>query len=134
VIIAQNKLATTTFIKKESILISEYKGRVNIDLALSHLQEVKEFHLKHNVKAAIVDIKNLYGSFAKVYGYIDDSFPEIIASGLKYSAYVLSEDLIIANLGEKLKETAAAYKLESEVFSFQEAAIQWAKESLKLRD
>lgn len=119
-IVAKNKLGTTVFLQEGKILVSVYKGREDTRLALEHLVQIVEFYKNNEVLGAIVDLKEVHGSFAKVFGYMKQELnPAAVNSGLKCQVYVLSEDLITSNLGLKLKEMAISFKLKSEVFSDQ---------------
>lgn len=130
-IIAQNKLASTFYIEEENILVSIYKGRTDIGLALEHLAKIVEFYKTNKVLGSVVDLKGLHGSFSKVFEYMKNSYyPIAIENGLKSQVYVLSQDLITNNLGLKLKEMAVSFKLKSEVFSDREEAKKWVKLSL----
>lgn len=127
-IIAQNKLGTTTFYKEEKILISVYKGRIDIDLGLEHLAEIVEFYKRNEVVGSVVNIKEMFGSFAKIFEYMEEIYyPAAVKSGLKCQGYIVSEDLIINNLSSKLIGMATSFKLRAEIFSGREEAEKWIK-------
>ncbi len=133
-IIAQNKLATTYFHQDEKILVSVYKGRAIIQLALEHLESIVGFYKTNKVLGSIVDVKEVHGSFAKVFEYMKDSYyPIAIKNGLQCQVYVVSEDLIINNLGSKLKGMATLFKLKSNIFSDRDEAEEWVKKNVKAR-
>ena len=119
------------FTLKKKTLVSVYKGRVDIDLALEHLADIVEFYKTTKIYGSVVDLKGLYGSFAKVFEYMANTYyPIAIENGLKSQVYVVSEDLIVNNLGSKLKTMATSFKLKSEVFSEREEAEKWLKENI----
>ena len=127
-IIAKNNLATTSYDKENKVLVSVYDGRVRISLALEHLANIVEFYKNNEVIGSVVDVKEVHGSFAKVFEYMKESYyPIAIENGLKSQVYVVSEDLIVANLGSKLKGLATSFKLKSEVFSDRAEAEKWLK-------
>lgn len=131
-IIAQNKLATTTFYPDIKLLISVYKGRVKIDLALEHLANVVEFYITNSVNGSVADLHQLLGSYAKVMDYLVESYyPAAVKSGLKIQAYVVSQDLINENLGGRLDELASKFGIKSAVFSDRKQAEAWVKYYLK---
>ncbi|MCB0496253.1 MAG: hypothetical protein KDC79_08955 [Cyclobacteriaceae bacterium] len=131
-IIAQNKLATSTFNDDIKLLISVYKGRVNIDLALEHLANVVEFYLTNSVKGSVADLHQLLGSYAKVFDYLVEAYyPAAVKSGLKIQAYVVSQDLINENLGFRLDDLASRFGIKSAVFTSRKEAENWVKEFLK---
>lgn len=125
-IIAQNKLATTTFFDEKKKLVSLYKGRVNIDLALEHLANVVEFYHSNSVNGSVADLHKLVGSYAKVMDYLVESYyPAAVKSGLKIQAYVVSQDLINENLGFRLDGLAAKFGILSSVFTSRKEAETW---------
>lgn len=56
-IIAKNKLGTTYYHKEDKILVSVYKGRAVISLALEHLANIVEYYKENKVLGAVVDLK-----------------------------------------------------------------------------
>lgn len=130
-VITKNKLASTSFNESDGILTSVYKGRVKIDLALEHLANVVDFYNSNKVNGSVADLSQLVGSFAKVIDYLVESYyPSAVKSGLKVQAYVVSEDLIIENLGFKLDGLAATFNIKSAVFTNRSKAEEWVKEYL----
>ena len=130
-VITENKLASTSYYETEKMLISVYKGRVNINLALEHLANVVEFYTKNTVYGSVADLSQLHGSFAKVIDYLVESYyPSAVKSGLKIQAYVVSEDLIIENLGFKLDKLASEFNIKSAVFNSRKQAETWVKDYL----
>ncbi len=127
-IIAQNSLGTTHYFNEYKILISVYKGRIDIDLGLEHLADIVEFYKENEVVGSVVNIKEMYGSFAKIFEYMKEHYyPAAIKSGLKCQGFVVSEDLIINNLSSKLSDMATSFKLKSKVFSDKNKAEGWVK-------
>lgn len=132
-IIAENKLARTFFFSEEKFLISEYKGRVKIDLALEHLAQVVSFYDKYEVKGSIADLSKLHGSFAKVTDYLVASYyPAAAKSGLQCQAYVVSKDLIIENLGFRLNGLANKFNIRSIVGTSRMDAEKWVRANIKI--
>ncbi|MCF6351760.1 MAG: hypothetical protein L3J06_02010 [Cyclobacteriaceae bacterium] len=127
-IISQNKLAITYFNKEDKVLVSVYKGRAVVKLALEHLQSIVGFYEKNEVHGSIVYVKGVYGSYSKILGYMKDFYcPVAIKSGLKCQGFVVSEDLIVNNLSLKIKEMATLFNLKSKVFSERREAEAWVK-------
>ncbi len=134
-IISQNQLGTTVYYQKEKILVSVYKGRITIELALDHLANIVEFYKNNEVLGSVVDIKEMYGSFAKIFEYMKGTYyPQAVKSGLKCQGFVVSEDLIINNLSSKLKGMATSFKLNSDVFSDRRRAETWVKSKMQAKN
>jgi len=130
-IIAENKLATTFFNSEEKILVSEYKGRVKIDLALEHLAQLVSFYDKNEVRGSVADLSKLHGSFAKVTDYLVASYyPTAAKNGLICQAYVVSKDLIIENLGFRLNGLANKFNIKSIVGTSRIDAEKWVRSNI----
>lgn len=132
-IIAKNDMGTTSFHKDESLLVSNYIGRVKLDLVVEHLSNIIIFYQNNpgSVKRSVVDISKVLGSFAKVLEFLEENYYiEAVRSGLKCQAYVASEDLIIKNLSVRLEMLALKFNIKSKVFSSLEEAKIWVKETI----
>jgi len=130
-IIAKNALVTTYFNSEEKILLSEYEGRVKIDLALEHLAELVNFYNHNEVRGSVADLSKLHGSFAKVTDYLVTSYyPAASKSGLQCQAYVVSKDLIIENLGFRLNALANKFNIKSIVGTSRDNAEKWVQNNI----
>jgi len=125
-IVVEDKLGITKYLEDKKIIVSAYKGRVDIDMSFDHLAKVIEFYKHNEVRAAIIDLRELYGSFAVVMDYLGKAFyPIAIKSGLKAQAYILKNDLIIENLASKLQMLTKKFNVEARTFYTKEEANQW---------
>ncbi|MCF6351759.1 MAG: hypothetical protein L3J06_02005 [Cyclobacteriaceae bacterium] len=132
--VTQSKVATTVFHVKEKIIISEYVGRVNIELALMHLKEVSRFYSANEVRGSIVDLSKVFGSFAKVLDYLGkEAFPTAKKSGLCCLCYVVKDDLIMENLTNRLKFAVSSHNIEAKVLKSRAEAEYWIKAQLNTR-
>ncbi len=128
VTVTKNKIATTVFHVEEKTLVSEYVGRVDIELALIHLKEVAKFYSTNEVRGSIVDLSRVFGSFAKVLDYLGgEGFPIAKKSGLCCLCYVVKDDLIIENLAKRLKFAVASHSIGVKVFKNRLEAENWTK-------
>ena len=130
-IIVQNKLATTTFYEEEKMLVSIYSGRINFELAKAHSDILLDFYRTNKVRGTLIDISKLYGSFAKLMDYYKNGFPVAVGSGLKYIAYVVSDDIITQNLIQKVKDMAVSFELKVSIFKSVKEAEKWLKECIQ---
>lgn len=125
-IITENKLAISTFNEEFRLVRSTFSGRFDVTLAIDHLEELGEFYFNNKVNASIVDLSNVYGSYAKVLEYVKTTFlPKTKTSGIKWKAYVVSDDVIVAYLSSKLVEGDEHNKILSKVFSQIKDAEKW---------
>lgn len=130
-VIVEDSLGITRFQKKHKLIESIYRGRVDKDMSFNHLAKVVDFYQNNEVNAAIIDLRELYGSFAKVMEYLSGSFyPIVVKSGLKAQAFILDDDLIIKNLTGKLEIITANFNIETRTFNNKKEAEEWVKSFL----
>ena len=126
--IAQNKMGVTYFYAEHKMLVSVYKGLVDIELVIEHLKKLILFYKENDVVCSVVDISGVLGSFAKIMAFLEsDYYPVAIKNGLKVQAYVASDDLIIKNLTIRLEMMASMFSIESGVFKTRVEAEEWVK-------
>lgn len=127
-IIVENKHVLSTFSEDQKILISVFKGRVDIDLLLDHLSNSVSFYNNYNVIGSVADISQVHGSFVKIMDFMKETYyPAAIKSGVKCAAYVISKDLINSHLGVKLELIASSFNIKSAVFSELSEAEDWVR-------
>ena len=127
-IVAEDKLGKTEYVKDIKLIISTYRGRVDKAMSFDHLGKVIEFYKNNEVKYAIINLLELYGSFAPVMEYLESSFyPVAIKSGLKAQAIIVTDDLIIKNLTNKLKAITSRFSVDARTFATKEEAMKWLK-------
>jgi len=115
-IISQKKLVTTHYYKEEKSIVSVYKGRVNLEFAVAKAEDVLAFTKNNEGVAGLIDIRGLDGSFVKLEEYYTNTYPAIVDSGLKYIAFVVSDDLMSNNLASKFGKLASAFGVDSAIF------------------
>lgn len=131
-IIVKDKLGTTEFKSDKKLIRSIYKGRVDTDMSFEHLGKVVEFYRTNEVNGAIIDLRQLYGSFAKIMGYLSQNFyPIAKKSGLKAQAFIVKDDLIIKNLASKLEDLTTNFNIRARIFYKKEDAEEWMDSILK---
>ncbi len=128
-IVVNDQMGLTEYIESERLIISSYKGRVDHEASIAHLSAVIDFYKQHEVKAAIIDLREVFGSFFKIMEYLSDSFyPIALKSGLKAQAFVLTDDIIIKNLTKKLGIITSTFDVKSKTFATKEDAKKWLKD------
>lgn len=132
-ILEQNSFGISSFDKKKGILQEHFKGRFQIDMLTVHFKAIENFLSLKKAKASIVDISKVYGSFAKILEYVELAyFPTLERSGIRYQAYIISEDLMIQNLINRVKELSTQFNIEIQIFYDRELANSWLQEKLKI--
>lgn len=127
-IILQNKGGVSSFDKDSKIVTSVYNGRANIKLAKEHLAALMNFYETHEVMGAVVNLSGVYGSFSKLLDYLEEVFyPHVQSHGLKAQAYVVSDDLILRNLGQRLSNIVALQNIKVKVFKDEKGAEKWIR-------
>lgn len=131
-IVAKDKLGVTKYTEDIKLIESTYKGRVDTDMSVAHLSKVAEFYSKNEIRGAIIDLRGLYGSFLKVMEYLVDTFyPIAQKSGMRAQAFVITDDLIIKSMADKLKQVTPTFNIKASVFSTPQEAKVWIESIIK---
>ncbi|MCB0496251.1 MAG: hypothetical protein KDC79_08945 [Cyclobacteriaceae bacterium] len=125
-IVAKDKLGVTTYFEDKKLIESTYKGRVDMSMSFDHLNKVAKFYETHEIRGAIIDLRELFGSFVKVMDYLLETFyPIAQKSGIKAQALVVTDDLIMKSLSGKLQNLASEFNITARVFNSREEAEEW---------
>ncbi len=125
-LVAQNSFVKTWFYPESKLLVSEYAGRSNLAKGMAHLAEVVAFYQKQQVSYSIVDIRLIYGSFAKGLEFLRETYyPEAKKSGLVCQAIVVPDDVIVETLATKMAELGRQFIGHVQVFKSRIKAEEW---------
>lgn len=130
--ISNEKQVKSNYDSETKILHTEYSGLFNAEIALNHFHLVEEFAKTNLLKGAISDLRKLTGSYNKVIEYLDkEGFPNIKKTGLVSEAFVISNDLMINHLTDKLVIILKNKQINVGVFKSQKEAKLWMLKSFK---
>ena len=132
VLITDNKSCYSIYEPVNKWIHSTFKGIVNYQLIMEHLQNGQRFSQKHEILGALVDLRKLRGSYYKLFDYLEnEAYPKLKSRGLNTQAFVISDDLITAHVTGKLMDMFARLDMKAKVFTnFDEAKI-WLKEKIE---
>lgn len=125
--IAENKQAIFQFDPNRKILKSTYKGIFKYNLAKEIYGELGDIHFV----AKIADVRKLNGSFMKLMSEFREKYPILRQHGLKAEAFVVSDDLMINNLVDKLCIQLNEIGIDTFVCTTLEEAENWLEKYLK---
>ena len=131
VIITDNKSCYSVYLPEYKLLHSTFKGIVNHELIMEHLQNGQRFSENHKILGAIVDLRTLRGSYYKLFEVLESvAYPKLKARGLSTQAFIISDDLLIANVTEKLMEMFGRLNISAQIFTEFDEAKAWLKEKV----
>lgn len=133
-IICQNKQGVTEFLPEEKRVVCTYQGKSDKDLSIEHLSKIVDFYAQEprEVDVAIVDVRNLYGSYYKLMGYFATTFyPAMSKTSLKAQVIIVKDDAIVNHLARKLISITELSSIKSRIFFTMEEAEAWIGEVLK---
>ena len=126
VLITDNKSCYSVYETENKWIYSTFKGIVNYKLIREHLQNGQRFSQNHEILGALVDIRNLRGSYYKLFDYLENEvYPNLKSSGLNTQAFIISDDLITANVTGKLMEMFARLNIKAEMFTEIDQGRAW---------
>ncbi|MCB0497894.1 MAG: hypothetical protein KDC79_17270 [Cyclobacteriaceae bacterium] len=129
-IIAENKQAVFKYDPNRKLLLSTYKGIFNYDLAKESYNQIEGVE----VVGKIADVRKLNGSFMKLMSEFREKYPILKKQGLAAEAFVISDDLMINNLVEKLRAQLKSIGIETYACQTIEEAESWIQTYLSLEN
>lgn len=126
-IILQSKIGQSFYYKEDKLLVTVYKGRVNMVAGLLYLNKLNTFYKNNEVKGSVVDVTQVYGSFIKGLPKLGHLYKKFNKRGLTCTAFVVSDDIIINNVVLKLKQITESNKLKTAIFKDRKEAEEWVK-------
>ncbi len=132
IIVTDNKSCFSIYRTEQKWLHSTFKGVVNYDLIIEHLENGQRFSKKNEIYGALVDLRTLRGSYYKLFDYLEyEAYPKLKSSGLRNQAFIISDDLITANVTEKLMQMFARLDITAKMFTNLNEAKYWLTEQVK---
>lgn len=99
---------------------------------MEHLENGQRFSRNHEILAALVDLRNLRGSYIKLFDLLENEvYPKMKSRGLQTQAFIISDDLLIANVTDKLMEMFARLEITAQIFTDIEEAKIWLEDKVK---
>ena len=126
VIVTDNKLCYSVFQPEIKILITTFKGVVNYALMRQHMENVLHFSEANEVVGALVDFRLIRGSYFKIFDHLEkEVYPKLKSRGFNVLAFVISDDLLTANVTEKLKDVLQKQNGNIKLYSNIDEAMNW---------
>ena len=132
VIISNNNHVHSTYYADDCTLSTEYKGVFNKSIALEHFHTVEKFAQTQPILGVITNLSKLGGSYNSILEYLEDEgFPKIKKLGLKAEAFIISDDIIIKHLTEKLVQIIKNSGIKVNICQSHQEAKEWLQAVLK---
>lgn len=130
-IVTDNKLCYSVFRPVEKILITTFKGVVNYALMREHMENVLHFSENNQVLGALVDFRLIRGSYFKIFDHLEkEIYPKLKSRGFNILAFVISDDLLTANVTEKLKDVLQKQNSNIKLYSSLDEAMNWLEKNV----
>lgn len=69
---------------------------------MEHLENGQRFSQDHVILGALVDLRKLRGSYIKLFDLLENEvYPKLKSRGLQTQAFIISDDLLIANVTDR---------------------------------
>jgi hypothetical protein len=133
VIVTDNKLCYSVYQPDKKILITTFKGVVNYALMRHHMENVLRFSKDNQVLGGLIDFRLIRGSYFKIFDYLEkEVYPKLLTRGFNVQAFIISDDLLTANVTEKLKNVLQKQEGKINLFRNYSEAEKWLEEKLKI--
>ena len=134
VLITDNKSCYSVYDPEYKWLYSTFKGIVNYELIMEHLKNGQQFSQNHEILGALVDLRTLRGTYFKLFDILEkEVYPKMKSSGLNTQAFIISDDLLIANITNKLMEMFVRLEITAQIFTDIDEAKIWLHEQVNAR-
>lgn len=133
VIITDNKSCFSVYEPEYKWLFSTFKGIVNYQLIMEHLKNGQCFSQDNEILGALVDLRSLRGSYYKLFEFLEkEAYPNLKSRGMITQAFIVSDDLLIAHITEKLMDMFIRLNINARMFNDFDEAKVWLKENIEL--
>jgi hypothetical protein len=126
IVITDNKFCYSVYYPESKVLHSKYTGRPTQNLVLEHYNGTMNLINENSVIGTLIDLRQMYGSYFK---YVEllagDAYPKMKRKGLKYLAFIISDDILVKNVTDKLVDAIERLGLVVEVFTDFDEAEDW---------
>jgi len=130
-VITDNKNCYSYYDHDLMIMHSQFKGIFNYELFKEHTLNVIRFNGSNQILGGLIDFRKLRGSFFKILEHLEKEVqPKLQAQGFNIQAFVVSDDLLTANVTEKLTEKFRSHKGNVKMFTDIDQANKWLLEMI----
>ncbi len=108
------------------ILSTTYSGLFNKECAMEHFHKVEDFVFNRPLLGIIADVRKLNGSYNRIMQYAkSEGFPKIKQAGLIAEAFIITNDIMINYLTEKLMGVLKQNNIRCSCFDSEKEAHSW---------
>jgi len=108
---------------------SDSLGRTQVTSWLWNTWEIASNSLSKMKLLALWMIWGRSGSYFKLFEFLEkEAYPKLKSRGLNTQAFIISNDLLVANITEKLMELFSRLNIKAQTFTDFDEAKTWLKE------
>ena len=131
VIVTDNKSCYSVYETENKLIHSTFKGFVNYGLIMEHLENGQRFSQQNEILGALVDLRTLRGSYIKLFEFLEKkAYPKLKSRGLNTQAFIISEDILIAHVTDKLMDMFSRLNIKAQIFTEIKEARTWLLEQV----
>ena len=131
VIVTDNKSCYSVYETENKLIHSTFKGFVNYGLIMEHLENGQRFSQQNEILGALVDLRTLRGSYFKLFEFMEkEAYPKLKSRGLNTQAFIISEDILIAHVTDKLMDMFSRLNIKAQIFTEIKEARTWLLEQV----
>ena len=131
VIVTDNKSCYSVYETENKLIHSTFKGFVNYGLIMEHLENGQRFSQQNEILGALVDLRTLRGSYFKLFEFLEkEAYPKLKSRGLNTQAFIISEDILIAHVTDKLMDMFSRLNIKAQIFTEIKEARTWLLEQV----
>ncbi len=130
-LILSNKMADIYYFPANKMIIAIYHGLVDYTLFKDIISVVNTTAIEQGISGGLSDVTQLRGSYQRFLEYMEDTgFPLLIENGFRVQAQIISDDLIMINLSEKVEKIMISLGVNFKSFRERSEGKEWLKKEL----
>ncbi len=130
-LIFSNKMADIYYEPELKMMITIYHGIVEYDLLEEIIDLINNTAISNGINGSVADVSELRGSYHKMLGYMKEiGLPLLVENGYRVHAQIISDDLIMRNLSEKVGEIMKSLGISFVTFTNRKEGEDWLRSVL----
>jgi hypothetical protein len=129
-LIRENSYVKSEYDAERQIIYTKYFGTVNTEKSIEVLEAMLDFSQKNKIRAMLVDISELKGTFTMLNKWFEKNFfPPMIKQGMKCNAVIVSQDVFSQFAVNDLQKRIDTFEMQT--FDDYKSGEDWLIEKLK---
>ncbi len=124
-------MADIYYCPANKMMVAIYHGIVEYSLFQDIISIVNTTAIEQGISGGLSDVTQLRGSYQRFLGYMEETeFPLLIEKGYRAQAQIISDDLIMINLSDKVEDIMTSLGVNFKSFKERSKGKEWLVKAL----